>query len=62
MTNFYFIASDGVKHELVSQNKHEPDYSVSIRFRSETYDAPEIGIGITSGRFSTETLLTQLTS
>jgi hypothetical protein len=52
VTNFCFIASDGVKQERVSQNNHEPDDSVSIRFRRETYDAPEIDIA--SDRFTKE--------
>ena len=52
VTNFCVMASDGVKKELVSQNKHEPDDSVSIRSRRENYDAPEIGIA--SGRFTKE--------
>ena len=52
VTNFCVMASDGAKKELVSQNKHEPDDSVSIRFRRENYDAPEIGIA--SGRFTKE--------
>ena len=45
MTNLCLIASVRVKKQPVYQIKHEPDDSDPIRFRSETYDAPETSMG-----------------
>jgi hypothetical protein len=45
VTNFCLIASLRVKQEPISQIKHDPDDSDPIRFRSETYDAPETRMG-----------------